>query len=40
MSELRDAMGQNGREYVRKNYRWDVILSKYDRMLAKIRKGR
>jgi glycosyltransferase involved in cell wall biosynthesis len=36
---LRAAMGQNGREYVRKNYRWDVILSKYERMLGKIRSG-
>jgi glycosyltransferase involved in cell wall biosynthesis len=39
-SRLRRAMGRNGRDYVRKNYRWDVILSKYDRMLAKIRSGR
>ena len=30
-------MGQNGREYVKKNYRWDVILSKYDRMIGKVR---
>jgi len=35
--QLRAAMGQNGREYVKKNYRWDVILSKYDRMIGKIR---
>jgi glycosyltransferase involved in cell wall biosynthesis len=35
---LRSAMGRNGKEYVRRNYRWDVILSKYDRLLAKIRK--
>ena len=35
--QLRDAMGQNGREYVKKSYRWDVILSKYDRMIGKIR---
>ena len=25
------AMGRNGKEYVRRNYRWDVMLSKYDR---------
>ena len=31
-------MGQNGREYVRKNYRWDVVLGKYERIFAKIRK--
>ena len=30
-------MGRNGRAYVRKNYRWDVILSKYERMFAKLR---
>ena len=35
---LRSAMGRNGKEYVRRNYRWDVILSKYDRLLSKIRK--
>jgi glycosyltransferase involved in cell wall biosynthesis len=36
---LRAAMGRNGKEYVRRNYRWDVIMSKYDRLLAKVRKG-
>ncbi|RPJ85722.1 MAG: glycosyltransferase family 1 protein, partial [Acidobacteria bacterium] len=34
---LRAAMGRNGRDYVRRNYRWDVILGKYDRMMANIR---
>lgn len=34
---LRAAMGRNGREYVRRNYRWDVVLSKYERMIATIR---
>ena len=34
---LRGAMGRNGQVYVRKNYRWDVILSKYERMFAKLR---
>jgi len=34
---LRAAMGRNGRAYVRKNYRWDVIISKYERMFAKLR---
>jgi glycosyltransferase involved in cell wall biosynthesis len=36
--ELREAMGQNGREYIRKNYRWDVVLTKFERILGKIRK--
>jgi glycosyltransferase involved in cell wall biosynthesis len=34
---LRAAMGRNGRGYVRRNYRWDVIISKYERMFAKLR---
>ena len=36
-ARLRAAMGHNGREYVQRNYRWDVILGKYDRMIATIR---
>ena len=32
-------MGRNGRAYVRKNYRWDVIMAKYERMFAKLRQG-
>ncbi len=39
-SRLRGAMGRNGRDYVRRNYRWDVVLSKYDRMIARVRDGR
>jgi glycosyltransferase involved in cell wall biosynthesis len=34
---LRAAMGRSGREYVRRNYRWDVVLGKFDRMIAKVR---
>jgi glycosyltransferase involved in cell wall biosynthesis len=34
---LREAMGRNGRDYIRRNYRWDVILAKYERMIAKIK---
>jgi glycosyltransferase involved in cell wall biosynthesis len=34
---LRAALGRNGRDYVRKNYRWDVILSKYERMFGQLR---
>ena len=37
---LRTAMGRNGREYVRRNYRWDVILSKYDTLIAAVRAAR
>ena len=34
---LRALMGRQGREYVRRNYRWDVVLGKFDRMLARIK---
>jgi glycosyltransferase involved in cell wall biosynthesis len=36
---LRAAMGRSGREYVRRNYRWDVVLGKLDRMIARLRQG-
>jgi glycosyltransferase involved in cell wall biosynthesis len=35
---LRAAMGANGREYIRNNYRWDVILGKYEKMFLNLRK--
>jgi glycosyltransferase involved in cell wall biosynthesis len=38
--QLRASMGRNGREYIRKNYRWDVVLAKYERLFAKIRNAR
>ena len=37
---LRAGLGRNGREYVRRNYRWDVILEKYERVFAKVRNAR
>jgi glycosyltransferase involved in cell wall biosynthesis len=37
---LRAAMGRNGREYVQRNYRWDVVLGKYERIFAKIKNAR
>jgi len=39
-ARLRSALGRNGREYVRQNYRWDVVLDKYDRLFSKVRLGR
>ena len=37
---LRAAMGRNGRHYIKQNYRWNVILGKYERMFAKLRQSR
>ena len=34
------ALGQNGRDYVRKNYRWDAVLARYERLFAKVRNAR
>jgi len=38
-ARLRALMGQNGRAYVREHYRWELIMGKYERMLAAV-KGR
>jgi glycosyltransferase involved in cell wall biosynthesis len=37
---LRAAMGLNGREYVARNYRWDVILAKYDTLIGAVKSSR
>src|SRR4029077_19517055 len=37
---LRQQLGRNGRDYVRRNYRWDVVLGKFERLFAKIRSAR
>ncbi len=37
---MRAAMGRNGRDYVRQNYRWDVVLGKYERVFATVRNAR
>ncbi len=34
---LRALLGGNGRDYVRANYRWEVVMSKYERLIGKVR---
>ena len=34
--ELRSVMGRNGQDYVRRNYSWNVILEKYERMITSV----
>jgi glycosyltransferase involved in cell wall biosynthesis len=34
---LREAMGRNGRAYIRENYRWDIIMNKFERLIARVR---
>jgi glycosyltransferase involved in cell wall biosynthesis len=36
-ARLRRALGRNGREYIRRNYRWDIVIGKYERMFNKLR---
>lgn len=36
---LRAAMGKNGREYIKRNYRWDVVLAKYESIFATVRNA-
>ena len=33
-------LSHNGRAYVRRHYRWDVIMDKYERMLSRVRRKR
>jgi glycosyltransferase involved in cell wall biosynthesis len=39
-TRLAAALGRNGREYVRRNYRWDVVVGKFERLFAKVRNAR
>jgi glycosyltransferase involved in cell wall biosynthesis len=39
-ARLRAAMGRNGRDYIKRNYRWDVVLGKYERIFLKVRNAR
>jgi glycosyltransferase involved in cell wall biosynthesis len=35
---LSERLGKNGKAYVRNHYHWDVIMSKYDRLMAALPK--
>jgi glycosyltransferase involved in cell wall biosynthesis len=35
---LREKMGQNGRQYIRQHYRWDAVLGRFDRLVAKVKR--
>jgi glycosyltransferase involved in cell wall biosynthesis len=37
---VRASLGRGGREYVRRNYRWETVLGKYERVLAKVRNAK
>ena len=36
-SRLRKRLGENGRSYIRQNFRWDAVLGRFDRLVARAR---
>jgi glycosyltransferase involved in cell wall biosynthesis len=34
---LRDRLGENGRNYIKQNFRWDAVLGRFDRLVAKVK---
>ena len=36
-SRLRGRLGENGRIYIRQNFRWDAVLGRFDRLVSKAR---
>jgi glycosyltransferase involved in cell wall biosynthesis len=34
---VREALGRNGRQYVQQHYRWDAVLGRFERLVAKIK---
>jgi glycosyltransferase involved in cell wall biosynthesis len=36
-TRLRSRLGENGRTYVRQNFRWDAVLGRFDRLVSKAR---
>jgi glycosyltransferase involved in cell wall biosynthesis len=36
-ARLRNRLGENGRTYIRQNFRWDAVLGRFDRLVARAR---
>jgi glycosyltransferase involved in cell wall biosynthesis len=36
-NRLRERLGENGRGYVRQNFRWEAVLGRFDRLVARVR---
>jgi glycosyltransferase involved in cell wall biosynthesis len=36
-NRLRSRLGENGRTYVRQNFRWDAVLGRFDRLVSRAR---
>jgi glycosyltransferase involved in cell wall biosynthesis len=38
-SRLRERLGENGRQYIRQNHRWDAVLGRFERLVMRVRKS-
>jgi glycosyltransferase involved in cell wall biosynthesis len=38
-ARLRDRLGENGRRYVRQHHRWEAVLGRFERLVAKARRS-
>jgi glycosyltransferase involved in cell wall biosynthesis len=36
-TRMREAMAENGRQYIRQQYRWDAVLGRFERLLGRLR---
>jgi len=36
-NRLRNRLGENGRSYIRQNFRWDAVLGRFDRLVSRAR---
>jgi glycosyltransferase involved in cell wall biosynthesis len=34
---LREQLGENGRNYIRQQFRWDAVLGRFDRLITRVR---
>lgn len=37
-TRLREKLGENGRQYIRQNYRWDAVMGRFERLVMRVRK--
>jgi glycosyltransferase involved in cell wall biosynthesis len=36
-TKLREQLGENGRQYVRQNHRWDAVVGRFERLVTRVR---
>jgi glycosyltransferase involved in cell wall biosynthesis len=37
-TRLRERLGENGRQYVRQNHRWDAVMGRFERLVGRVRR--